>query len=89
MRERRDLWGLLGSRLLGVGLAAGLAAVTVALWLTGRLGLYLNPASNWFAVTMAIVALVGTVLSFALPRGAEADHGHDRGDGDRRHPGDR
>jgi len=71
----------LSSRLLGVGLAAGLAAVTVALWLNGQLALYINPSSNWFAVPMAIVALVGTVASFALPRGAEADHGHDHGHG--------
>lgn len=70
-----------GSRLLGVGLAAGLSAVTIALWLTGRLGLYINPESSWFAVSMAIVALVGCAVSFALPRGAEADHGHDHGDG--------
>ncbi|MFT4213219.1 MAG: DUF1980 domain-containing protein [Microbacterium sp.] len=68
-----------GARLLGVGLAAGLAAVTVALWLTGQLGLYINPDSTWFAVTMAIVVLAGSAASFALPRGAEADHGHDHG----------
>lgn len=71
---------LSGSRLLGVGLAAGLSAVTIALWLTGQLGLYINPESTWFAVSMAIVALVGCAVSFALPRGAEADHGHDHGD---------
>ncbi|QRY39800.1 TIGR03943 family protein [Microbacterium hominis] len=79
---------LLGSRLLGVGLAAGLSAVTVVLWLTGQLALYINPSSNWFAVPMAILALVGAVLSFALPRGAEADHGHDHGDGDEHGHGD-
>ncbi|WP_312676459.1 TIGR03943 family putative permease subunit [Microbacterium sp.] len=71
---------LIGSRLLGVGLAAGLAAVTLALWLTGQLGLYINPESSWFAVSMAIVALAGAAASFALPRGAEDDHGHDHGD---------
>lgn len=70
---------LIGSRLLGVGLAAGLAAVTLALWLTGQLGLYINPESSWFAVSMAIVALAGAAASFALPRGAENDHGHDHG----------
>ena len=70
---------LIGSRLLGVGLAAGLAAVTVVLWLNGQLALYINPSSNWFAVPMAIIALVGTVISFALPKGAESDHGHDHG----------
>ena len=68
---------LIGSRLLGVGLAAGLAAVTLALWLTGQLGLSINPESSWFAVTMAIVALAGAAASFALPRGAENDHGHE------------
>lgn len=67
---------LIGSRLLGVGLAAGLAAVTLALWLTGQLGLYINPESSWFAVSMAIVAVAGAAASFALPRGAENDHGH-------------
>lgn len=67
--------------MLGVGLTAALAAVTLALALTGRLGLYINPDSTWFAVSMAVLALVGTVLSFALPLGAEADHGHDHGDG--------
>ncbi len=69
-----------GSRLLGVGLAASLSAVTLALWITGQLGLYINPTSTWFAVTMAIIGLVGCAVSFALPRGAEADHGHDHGD---------
>ncbi|WP_292677920.1 MULTISPECIES: TIGR03943 family protein [unclassified Microbacterium] len=73
---------LIGTRLLGVGLAAALSALTVALWLTGQLGLYINPESTWFAVTMAFVALVGCAVSFALPRGAEADHGHDHGDHD-------
>lgn len=72
---------VLASRLLGVGLAAGLSAVTIALWLSGRLALYINPESTWFAVSMAFVALIGVALSFALPRGAEADHGHDHGDG--------
>lgn len=69
-----------GARLLGVGLTAALAAVTIALTLTGQLGLYINPESAWFAVTMAIVALLGTIASFALPLGAESDHGHDHGD---------
>lgn len=68
-----------------MGLAAALAAVTIALWLTGRLELYINPESNWFAVSMAILVLVGSAASFALPRGAESDHGHshdhDHGDG--------
>ncbi|WP_405374943.1 MULTISPECIES: TIGR03943 family putative permease subunit [unclassified Microbacterium] len=68
-------------RMLGVGLAAIIAAVTVALALTGRLGLYINPDSSWFAVSMAVVALVGVVLSMFLPLGEAADHGHDHGDG--------
>ena len=68
-----------GARLLGVGLAAGLSAVTIALWLSGSLGLYINPESTWFAVSMALIALVGCAVSFALPRGAENDHGHDLG----------
>ena len=74
-RERR----ITGVRLLGVGLAAGLSAVTIALWMRGGLGLYINPESAWFAVSMAIIALVGCAVSFALPRGAEDDHGHDHG----------
>ena len=49
--------------------------------LTGRLGLYINPDSTWFAVGMAVLVLVGAALSFALPLGAEDDHGHDHGDG--------
>lgn len=73
------LRAIAGPRLLGVGLAAALSAVTIALWLTGDLGLYINPASTGFAVTMAIIALVGCTASFALPLGAEADHGHDHG----------
>lgn len=67
--------------MLGVGLAAGLAAVTLALALTGQLDLYINPSSDWFAISMAVLVLVGAVVSFALPLGAEADHGHDHGDG--------
>ncbi|MGU7808506.1 hypothetical protein ACV2Y2_30135, partial [Escherichia coli] len=46
-------------------------------WLTGRLALYVNPDSAWFAIGMAVVALVGSIATFALPLGAEADHGHD------------
>lgn len=75
----RDI-GFVFTRWLGVGLTAVLAVVTLGLALTGRLGLYINPDSSWFAVAMAVLALVGTALSFALPLGAEADHGHDHGD---------
>ncbi|MFE1646469.1 TIGR03943 family putative permease subunit [Microbacterium sp. P01] len=72
----RDV-GFLGTRWLGVGLAACLSVVTISLALTGQLGLYINPDSAWFAVGMAVLVLIGTILSFALPLGAEADHGHD------------
>ncbi|WP_424448480.1 DUF1980 domain-containing protein [Microbacterium arborescens] len=68
------------TRLFGVGLAAALAAITVTLALTGRIGLYINPDSAWFAVGMSVLGLIGTVVSFALPLGAEADHGHDHGE---------
>jgi uncharacterized repeat protein (TIGR03943 family) len=68
------------TRWLGVGLAACLAVVTLGLALTGRLGLYINPDSSWFAVAMAILVLAGAVGSFALPLGAEDDHGHDHGE---------
>jgi len=68
-----------GTRWLGVGLAAVLAVVTLGLALTGRLALYINPESSWFAVGMAVLVLVGAALSFALPLGAEAEHGHDHG----------
>jgi len=71
--------GSLVTRLLGVGLAAALAAVTLVLAATGQIGLYINPESSWFAVAMAVLALVGAVVSFALPLGAEAEHGHDHG----------
>lgn len=68
------------TRLFGVGLAAALAAITVTLALTGRIGLYINPDSAWFAVGMSVLGLIGAVVSFALPLGAEAEHGHDHGD---------
>ena len=72
--------GYLATRWLGVGLASVLAVVTLGLALTGRLGLYINPESTWFAVGMSVLVLVGAALSFAMPLGAEADHGHDHGD---------
>ncbi|MDD7928144.1 TIGR03943 family putative permease subunit [Microbacterium thalli] len=68
------------TRLFGVGLAAALAAITVTLALTGRIGLYINPESAWFAVGMSVLGLIGAVVSFALPLGAEAEHGHDHGE---------
>ncbi|MGS4768213.1 hypothetical protein ACLGJF_19820, partial [Acinetobacter baumannii] len=67
------------TRLLGVGLAAALAVVTLSLALTGGLSLYINPDSAWFAVGMSVVLLIGAALTFVLPLGAEADHGHDHG----------
>ncbi|MFJ6651860.1 TIGR03943 family putative permease subunit [Microbacterium sp. NPDC091313] len=69
----------LATRWLGVGLASCLAVITIGLAVTGRIGLYLNPDSAWFAVGMAVLVLVGAVASFALPLGAEDDHGHDHG----------
>jgi uncharacterized repeat protein (TIGR03943 family) len=60
-----------------VGLTACLSITTITLWATGRMALYINPDSAWFAVGMAFLALVGSIASFALPLGAEADHGHD------------
>jgi len=78
--------GSVGTRWLGVGLAAVLAVVTLGLALTGQLGLYINPESSWFAVGMAVLVLVGAALSFTLPLGAEADHGHAHGDPAHDHP---
>lgn len=72
----------IATRWLGVGLASCLAVVTIVLFLTDRLALYISPSSNWFAVSMAVLLLVGAVASFALPLGAEEDHGHDHGSGD-------
>lgn len=76
------------TRWLGVGLATILAVITVSLALTGRLGLYINPESSWFAVSMSVLVLLGAVLSFLLPMGAEEDHGHDHGDGEAHGHGD-
>lgn len=67
----------LATRWLGVGLTTCLAVTTIVLWVSGRISLYINPDSAWFAVGMAVVAIVGAVATFVLPLGAEADHGHD------------
>lgn len=72
--------GSLGTRWLGVGLASALAVLTIGLAVTGRLSLYINPESAWFAVGMSVIVLIGAIASFALPLGAEDDHGHDHGD---------
>ncbi|MEN2738746.1 TIGR03943 family protein [Microbacterium sp. X-17] len=76
---RKGRW--IAVRLLGVGLAAVLAVVTLSLAVTGQIGLYINPDSAWFAVGMSVVLLIGAALTFTLPLGAEADdgHGHDHG----------
>jgi uncharacterized repeat protein (TIGR03943 family) len=75
---RKAEW--VATRWLGVGLTACLAVVTLGLAAGGQLGLYINPDSSWFAVTMSIVALMGAAASFLVPLGAEAEHGHDHGD---------
>ena len=72
--------GPLGTRWLGVGLASALAVLTIGLAVTGRLSLYINPESAWFAVGMSVIVLIGAIASFALPLGAENDHGHDHGE---------
>ena len=86
MPDRRALL----DRWLGVGLAVALAVTTLSLAATGRLGLYINPDATWFAVSMAVVVLIGALATFALPLGAEDDHGHahEAGEGHahRRHP---
>ncbi len=69
------------TRLWGVGLAAALSAVTLVLWVTDRLALYINPDGAWFAVGMAFLTLAGCVASFLLPLGAEADHDHGHASG--------
>jgi len=69
----------LGTRWLGVGLAAVISVVTLGLGVTGRLNLYISPESVWFACTAAVVTLAGTIWSCTLPLGEEGDHGHDHG----------
>ena len=70
-------WSAVGTRWLGVGLAALIAVVTVGLGITGQLTLFISPESIWFACAGAVVVLVGAIWSFTLPLGAESDHGHD------------
>ncbi|WP_226534059.1 TIGR03943 family putative permease subunit [Microbacterium paraoxydans] len=71
----------LGTRWLGVGLAAVIAVVTLGLGITGRLTLYISPETVWFACAAAVVTLAGAVWSCTLPLGEEGDHGHDHGHG--------
>ena len=53
-----------------------LGIATLVLAITGRLGLFLNPAGSWFAVAMAVVAIGVGVVAFALPWGIEREHDH-------------
>ncbi|MFK4788378.1 TIGR03943 family putative permease subunit [Microbacterium sp. ZW T5_56] len=77
------------SRWLGVGLASLVCVITVGLAVTGRLAMYVNPDGAWFTVGMAVLGLLAAAGSFALPLGAEQEHGHDHGDGhDHAHEGD-
>lgn len=78
----------IGTRWLGVGLAASVAVITIVLAVTGRIALYINPDGAWFAVGMSVLVLVGTVLSCLIPLGDEADHGHDHAE-DHDHAHDR
>lgn len=54
-----------------------LAVVTIGLAVTERLTLFIAPESIWFACAGAVVILLGAIWSFALPLGAETDHGHE------------
>lgn len=67
----------LGTRWLGVGLATALAVVTIGLWATGRIGLYINPDAAWWAVSMSIVCVVAAVWSCAVPISRAHEHEHD------------
>lgn len=67
-----------------MGLATVLAVVTIGLAATGRLTLFIAPESIWFACAGAVVILLGAIWSFALPLGAETDHGHDHDEPPRR-----
>lgn len=70
----------LGTRWLGVGLATALAVVTIGLWVTGRLALYINPDSAWWAVSMSIVCVVGAVWSCTVPISRDHEHDHEHED---------
>jgi uncharacterized repeat protein (TIGR03943 family) len=70
----------LGTRWLGVGLATALAVVTIGLWVTGRIGLYINPDAAWWAVSMAIVCVVGAVWSCTVPISRDDEHEHAHAD---------
>lgn len=70
-------WSAAGTRWLGIGLAVVVSVVTLGLGVTGQLTLYISPESIWFACAGAVVVIIGAIWSFALPLGAESDHGHD------------
>lgn len=72
-------WSAVGTRWLGIGLAVIVSVVTLGLGLAGQLTLYISPESIWFACAGAVVVIIGAIWSFALPLGAESDHGHDHG----------
>lgn len=72
----------LGSRWLGVGLAAGISVVTLMLAFAGQLTLYISPESVWFACAAAVVTIAGAIWSCTLPLGAESDHDHDHDHGE-------
>ncbi|WP_194420990.1 TIGR03943 family putative permease subunit [Microbacterium abyssi] len=78
--SRTPRWSAVGTRWLGIGLAAVIAVVTLGLGFSGQLTLYISPESIWFACAGAVVVLLGAIWSFTLPLGAETDHGHDHGD---------
>ncbi|MFT4258298.1 TIGR03943 family putative permease subunit [Microbacterium sp.] len=71
----------LGSRWLGIGLAAAVSVVILVLGLAGQLTLYISPESVWFACTAAVVTLLGAIWSCTLPLGAEEGHEHEHGHG--------
>ncbi|WP_409047655.1 DUF1980 domain-containing protein [Microbacterium sp. HA-8] len=75
MRDRWTGGRALGLRWLGVGLASALAVVTLGLWATGRIGLYINPDAAWWVVSMSILLLVVGVASCAVPISRD-EHDH-------------
>ncbi len=66
------------TRWLGVGLASIIAILTIWLGVTDKLTLYIAPEAVWYAVPAAVVLLVASIASLALPFGNE-DHAHDHG----------
>lgn len=69
----------LADRWLGAGLATIVSIVVLGLAAGGQLTLYIAPETVWFACAGAVVTILVTVLSFAVPLGRELDHGHDHG----------